>query len=223
MNKKAILLDFYGTVVHEDEQIIKVICDKIFCTANKKTEKSDIGSYWWKSFYELYTNAYEDKFKTQRELEFISLDKTINFFESSENSSELSELMFNYWRKPSIFNDSKEFFEKVNVPICIVSNIDRLDIECALQYHNLNPDFIVTSEDVRSYKPRTEIFNQALSLLSLSIDEVIHIGDSISSDIFGAKQLGISAVWMNRENKPLPNEIKIDFIANDLLQVLDLI
>lgn len=94
--------------------------------------------------------------------------------------------MFAHWVKPPIFEDTREFFEKSPVPIFIVSNIDTSDIMDALSYHGLSPAGVFTSEDARAYKPRAELFNLALKKCGLSADEVIHIGDSISSDVIGS-------------------------------------
>jgi 2-haloacid dehalogenase/putative hydrolase of the HAD superfamily len=61
------------------------------------------------------------------------------------------------------------------------------------------------------------MFNKALSLLGLNSQEVLHIGDSLSSDVAGAKLAGIPVLWVNRNNKPIPQGIpKPDFICQDL-------
>lgn len=109
--------------------------------------------------------------------------------------------------KPPIFEEAKEFFSKSPVPVYIVSNIDTSDIICAIEYHGLNPAGVFTSEDARSYKPRRELFELALSKTGLKPDEVIHIGDSISSDVKGASALGIKTLWLNRFGKAVPDGV----------------
>ncbi len=44
----------------------------------------------------------------------------------------------------------------------------------------------------------------ALKKVNLQPDEVVHIGDSLSSDIKGASALGINTVWINRDGKVVP-------------------
>lgn len=66
---------------------------------------------------------------------------------------------------------------------------------------------VFTSEDARAYKPRREIFEMALATTGLKVNEVIHIGDSLSSDVMGAGSLGIKAVWLNRSKKEAPDGI----------------
>ena len=115
--------------------------------------------------------------------------------------------MFAHWVKPPIFEESKHFFEVCPVPIYIVSNIDRADILKAIQYHNLKPSEVFTSEDAKSYKPRKELFELALNTTGLTANEVVHIGDSLSSDIKGAASLGINALWVNRSRREVPSGV----------------
>ena len=138
---------------------------------------------------------------TQREIEYRSLQKTIQHFHSTANAKELSELMFRHWTAPPAFPEANEFFEKCPVPIYIVSNIDTSDINQAVAFHGFRPDDIFTSEDTKSYKPRSELFEYALSKTKMKPDEVVHIGDSLGSDIDGANAVGIKAVWINRSNR----------------------
>ena len=77
----------------------------------------------------------------------------------------------------------------------------------AIDYHGLKPAGVFTSEDARSYKPRKELFELALQKTGLKPDEVIHIGDSISSDVKGASELGINALWLNRFGKNIPDGV----------------
>ena len=206
---KAFFVDFYGTVVHEDGQIIKKITD-IICDTGKVLNRSDVGSYWWKEFQTLCENAFDEQFETQRELERISLKHTLERFSCNANVDELSSMMFEHWMKPPIFEDAKEFFKRSRTPIIIVSNIDTADIMKAIEYHELTPAGVYTSEDARAYKPRKELFELALKGSGLKADEVIHIGDSLSSDVKGAMKTGIKPLWLNREHKQ--SDFKCDTI-----------
>lgn len=115
--------------------------------------------------------------------------------------------MFEHWMKPPVFEESKQFFEISPVPIYIVSNIDRDDILQAIKFHGLKPDGVFTSEDAKSYKPRKELFELALNSTGLSADQVVHIGDSLSSDIKGASSVGINTIWINRGSREIPEGV----------------
>ena len=217
MSIKAFFVDFYGTVVHEDGEGIKKIT-KIICETGKGENPSDIDFFWWKDFQTMFMNSYGDSFETQRMLEEKSLVHTLVQFNSNANAKELSEMMFAHWVKPPIFEDSKDFFEKSNLPIYIVSNIDTADILQAISYHNLHPAGVFTSEDAKSYKPRKELFELALKRTGLKADEVIHIGDSVSSDVNGAAGVGIRALWLNRSGKNVPQGVESISSLLDLIK-----
>lgn len=204
---KALFLDFYGTVVHEDGEIIKKIIQIIYETGNAES-KSEIGAFWWLDFQEMFTNAFGDRFETQRALEEKSLAHTLAKFASTADAKELSDLMFEHWRKPPIFDDAKVLFDTCPLPIYLVSNIDTPDILQAIEYHGLKPAGVFTSQDAKAYKPRKEVFELALKNTGLKANEVIHIGDSISSDVEGASSVNIKALWLNRFGREVPNGIE---------------
>ena len=90
---KAIFIDFYGTIVHEDGDIVKEISNKIYETGNATSAK-EIDIYWWTVFQKLFTSSYGDNFKTQRSLEIESLKRTIEKYNSSLDANLLAERLF---------------------------------------------------------------------------------------------------------------------------------
>ncbi|ALM74880.1 MULTISPECIES: TIGR02253 family HAD-type hydrolase [Thermococcus] len=62
-------------------------------------------------------------------------------------------------------------------------------------------DVIVTREDVNTIKPDPKIFIYALEKLKVEPKEAIMIGDSLQQDVYGAKNVGMIAVWINRNNE----------------------
>ena len=73
-------------------------------------------------------------------------------------------------------------------------------------------------------KPHPIVFESLLKRENLTADEVIHIGDDPVTDIQGAQQLGIKAIWLNRNHLSWPDNIKAPFIEiNQLKQLPELI
>ena len=212
---KAVFLDFYGTVVHEDGEVIDEIT-KIIMETGSVDNRKGIDTFWWNEFRTLFMNSYGKTFETQRVLECRSLERTLNEFHSDADPAELSELMFAHWVKPPIFEESRQFFDECPVPVYIVSNIDRADLLSALEFHDLRPAGVFTSEDARAYKPRKEIFQLALRSTGLKGNEAVHIGDSLSSDVKGAEASGINAIWLNRSRKAVPEGVTA---SGNLLEV----
>lgn len=55
-------------------------------------------------------------------------------------------------------------------------------------------------------KPRSEIFEETLSCLGVKPEEAVHVGDSLSADIAGARNAGMRSVWINRSGAPLTED-----------------
>jgi len=214
---RALFCDFYGTLVFEDDMPVRAAAERIYRTGCAGS-REEIGAFWGKHFFELCAASFGKTFRTQRDLERQSLRDTVDRFRSAEDAAELSEFLFEHWVTPPIFEDSKQFLAESPVPVYIASNIDTADLYSALGFHGLNPTGVVTSEEARSYKPRNEIFALTLRKFGLEQGEVVHIGDSVTSDILGAKQAGIDSVWINRKSRSKPPEVEREAAA--LLNVL---
>jgi len=221
---KAVLLDFYGTVVEENVAAVTAVGARIAQASKCSASPTEVAQFWDQAFERLRAESFGGAFRTQRELETLSITQVLCHFGSDLDVVELTEPLFGYWSHPRIFPESKRVLENCDVPMCIVSNIDRADLEAALEYHQLDFDLIVTSEDCRAYKPRPEMFGRALSLLRLAKGEVLHVGDSLGSDIHGAKQFGIHALWLNRTRK-LVRDFRHtpDHIIEDLSGLLNIL
>ncbi|MCT2536886.1 HAD family hydrolase [Aquibacillus koreensis] len=223
MSVKAIFLDFYGTVVHEDEKVITNICEQIKANSQTDATVSEIGGVWWKELSTLFNESHGENFIPQRTLEETSIKRTLSYFQSNLDETKLVNLMFRHWMTPAIFQDAVEFLKQNTLPVYILSNIDRSDILEAIHLHQLLFKDIITSEDVKSYKPGSEMFEHALMISGLNPNEVIHVGDSLSSDIAGANNIGIKNVWVNRNNRELKGIIKPDYEINNLKELLNIV
>lgn len=108
------------------------------------------------------------------------------------------------------------------MPVYIVSNIDREDITEAVGFNGIKAAGIFTSEDARSYKPRRELFEYALRSVGVGPGQVIHIGDSLESDVMGARGVGIFPVWVNRGGRAVPGDVvSVDGLTGALKLILD--
>ncbi|HRQ23943.1 MAG TPA: HAD-IA family hydrolase, partial [Anaerolineales bacterium] len=59
-------------------------------------------------------------------------------------------------------------------------------------------DFVLTSAACFYRKPHPRAFEIALAQWNVTPREAAMIGDSLEADIFGAKQAGMTAVWITR-------------------------
>jgi len=218
---RVILLDFYGTVVEEDDVPIGEICSQISAVSPLGVSAVEVGSHWSDLFRQMFSESYGAAFQSQRELELVSLKHILRHFEADLDAEALSEALYEYWSHPAMYPESKEVLAQCQIPICVVSNIDNVDLYSALKHNDLRFDWVLTSEDCRAYKPRGEVFEKALSIVGVSGDEALHVGDSFNSDVCGAKQQGIPVLWVNRKKKAASGaDLAPDYISTDLTGLL---
>ena len=60
------------------------------------------------------------------------------------------------------------------------------------------------------------IFAAVLEKLGISAEKAVMVGNSLKSDIAGARQVGVKAVWLNRDGKENDNSAKPDYEINSL-------
>ena len=82
----------------------------------------------------------------------------------------------------------------------VISNINRDGAELAEEL-GLTPylDFTVTSVEVGAEKPHPPIFLAALAKAGVEPNESFHVGDQLTSDIDGARGVGINPVLLDRD------------------------
>jgi FMN hydrolase / 5-amino-6-(5-phospho-D-ribitylamino)uracil phosphatase len=79
--------------------------------------------------------------------------------------------------------------------------------------------FVVFSQDVGVEKPNPAIFYHALKQLRCLPQQLIHVGDSLESDVGGAKAVGAISIWLNRYNQQNTSTIVPDFEIRTLKEL----
>lgn len=218
----GILIDFYGTIAAGDRSAVLRTCRTVVETCRLKITPDAFAIRWGQRYFATVLASNQDvrtvpdcRFRTLHECEIVSLRETLEALAPQDARADgqrgvvgvcadLSGLVAeleSYWADPPLHPDAVEFLRRVDRPICCVSNADTKPLMSAIKKHGLRFDAIVSSEAVRCYKPDAPIFEHALDRLGISADRAIHIGDSLHSDIAGAKSAGITAVWICRDDR----------------------
>lgn len=61
-------------------------------------------------------------------------------------------------------------------------------------------DWIVTAQQVKSYKPSHNNFDKALQKIGLPKEKILHVAQSLYHDIVPTRNLGWANVWVNRRS-----------------------
>jgi 2-haloacid dehalogenase len=210
---KGLLLDFYGTVVEEDDEVVASICARAAESQPGLVSAEQVSAAWWRAFRDGMAAA---PFRTQREITVASLDAALSATRCRADAAALCEEQFRFWQTAPLRPGSRAFLDRIELPVCIASNVDRADLEAVLAFHGLSFPAVVTSEDAGAYKPSPLIFQRALALLGLRAEEVLHVGDSLHADVAGARAAGIAAAWVNRRGRPVPDGMDPALVIGDL-------
>ncbi len=88
-------------------------------------------------------------------------------------------------------------------------------------------DHVIASKSFGARKPDISIFNFVLETLSLKPEEVIFIGNKISTDILGANKTGMKSIllkWNSRHlEEPSSSEEEPDFVINSFKELLKVV
>ena len=107
-----------------------------------------------------------------------------------------------------------------------VTNGTRIAQERKLRVSGLGDllDGVFISEEVGIEKPGIGFFQRVWDAIgTYPPEEVMIIGDSLTSDIQGGNNAGILCCWFNPQGKPAPDHLRIEYTIQELSQVLDII
>ncbi|MBI1826264.1 MAG: HAD family hydrolase [Planctomycetes bacterium] len=197
----AILIDFYGTIAAGDRQAVEDTCVSIVRECGLAMSAPEFAIRWGEQFFRVVAKSNHETFRALLECETISLRETLGGLGIRRDVSPFIDQLEFYWRNPPLHDDAIEFLAQTKKPICCVSNADTEALTLAIARHGLQFDAVVSSEDVRAYKPDGAIFMRALELLGVTADRAMHIGDSLHSDIAGAAKAGLTATWIRRDDR----------------------
>ncbi len=221
LKPKAILLDYFGTVVEDIDWFIEKIASQVASACPRDVMPTDVNALWYREFFDLLSWSFGDAFTDITELNRRSLARVIEHFGADLDAAQLLDGQSKAWAMSPAFAETTTVLDRCQLPICVASNIDNAELKASLGYHGFDFDGVVTSESARSYKPRPEVFQAALSVLGVHAREALFVGDALGSDVRGAKALGIPVLWINRKGRTSPSGCATpDHVASDLTGLL---
>ena len=79
--------------------------------------------------------------------------------------------------------------------------------------------FVILAQNVGVEKPDPAIFRAACREACCSPEQLMHIGDSLATDMEGARRAGAVSVWLNRDRIPNHTEIHPDYEIHSLIEL----
>ena len=107
--------------------------------------------------------------------------------------------------------------------LAVLSDTDHDFLDASLRRNGLQFDAVVSSEELRVYKPHVSIFHETCARLGVAPEDALYVGDSPWADVAGARNAGLRAVWLNRRNTAWPGDIEApNETVSDVVGLLEL-
>ncbi len=217
---KAVFMDYTGTIIQEKGEDLEKIVSRIWKNSRLETAEETV-RYWWSMLKMMEEKSYGHAFLTEDEIVDCLLERLGREEGLDDDFSELHKLFQRFWMYAPVFEDVKEFFEKCPLPVYVITNNGACYVQECLKQNGLEAAGIISGEMVRAYKPHKEVFAYALKISGHAASEVIHIGDSVVSDVNGAFAAGITPVLIDRKIKVQCADYKVIHRLTEALEYLE--
>jgi 2-haloacid dehalogenase len=126
---------------------------------------------------------------------------------------------------PAYLEGAEAFLQtlKKHGRVYIVTNgteyVQRVRFKIAKLYERVDGVFISQTAGYDKPDPRyTQYVTERIE--NFDKERAVWIGDSLSADIKGANDAGITSIWYNPQGKPCTGDIKPNYIASDFSQIV---
>ncbi len=219
---KTVIFDAFDTLFQvEKGASAKYIIDRI-TQCGYTVDEAEFHKLW-KAYYTEHTSA-DNIFKTEREIFTARIKMLYNKYGVSYDAVADANLLMEKSKNRCVFDDVIPTLEalKGKCSVYIGSNTDNDVLSAVMQKNGITVDKIYTSENLRCYKPSAMFYNAIVKENGLLYNEVLFVGDSLTDDVLGPKNVNITTCWLNREGKPR-TEIIPDYEIQNLMELITMI
>ena len=214
---KAVVFDAYGTLISTGTGSLDA-AQKILTLhpvpMSAKTFYAD-----WKKYHRQHIDSLT-QFVPEETIFRWDLERLYEQYCLPGNAAEDVRIMLDTLGNRTAFPESRGIVEQLKraYTVCIGSTTDTEPLMRDLNRSGIVADHVFTSEGLQVYKPQKAFYEKILAALSLQPEEVLFVGDSLTDDIFGPKQVGMKTCWVNRKGQEMPTPPP-DYVVTDLTEL----
>lgn len=195
-NYSVLTFDCYGTLIDWETGIWQAL-QPILNTHNVRISADKALELYGELEAEVEAGAY----RQYKDVLWVVLERLGTRLGFGPTKSELEHFSVSVKDWPA-FPDSARALKALatKYKLAIVSNIDNDLFAHSAQKLEAPFDWVITAEQVKSYKPAPAHFYEAFERTGLPRTKILHVAQSLFHDIGVAKSLGLSTVWVNRRH-----------------------
>ncbi len=191
---EVLTFDCYGTLIDWESGILAAIGAALARHARQADRQKVLAIY-----SELEPAIQAGQYKSYREilgLVMRGIGERLSAPFNAEEERSLADSLPTWKPFPDTVKALKRLKSKYKLGI--ISNTDDDLFAQTARSLEVKFDYIVTAQQVGSYKPSLRNFETALSRIGLPREKILHVAESVYHDVIPARQMGLASVWVNR-------------------------
>ncbi|BGI50867.1 MAG: 5-amino-6-(5-phospho-D-ribitylamino)uracil phosphatase YigB [Arsenophonus endosymbiont of Ceratovacuna japonica] len=160
-----------------------------------------------KNYQKLIINKYPEIYHNVTQWRWLAMKTLLDHYgyNQTKSSDGANAIMnnFYYWRSqiivPKLTHQILSILYK-KIPLAVITNGNANPYACGLGNYF---QFILKAGTDGRAKPYTDMFYLAAKKFNIVLDNVLHVGDNLITDIQGALYSGMQACWINTNNNLL--------------------
>ncbi len=211
---RVLTFDCYGTLIDWESGILNALLPVLF-RRDVALSDAEILQLYAKLEAGAETGPYV-KYRDVLRKVMQGFSDRFGFSPSEEELNALGDSVKNWKPFPDTVEALLEL--KQRFKLAVISNIDDALFAESARHLRIRFDWVITAEQVRSYKPSENNFRKALEKIGVSPEKILHVAQSVYHDIVPAKNMGLASVLVRRRGAgaTLPAEGKPDLEVPDL-------
>lgn len=216
-NYEVLTFDCYGTMIDWETGVLTAIAPIL---SNHSIQLTD--EQIFDAFSEIENEVEAREYIKYREVLRKVIQKMGDRFNFTPHPTEVDALansLPNWQPFPDTIEALKVLKQKFK--LAVISNVDDDLFAKTAQHLQVEFDYVITAEQVKSYKPSHDNFHVAFDTIGLPKEKILHVAASVYHDIVPAKALGMIAIWVNRRG--VKQDSGADLEVPDLKTLADII
>jgi 2-haloacid dehalogenase len=228
-NVKAVMFDFYGTVVDMQGSLTRAITPYLERKGYTKNPPERLVTWWRRTHFEnsMIDALLHRDHTTYRQIGYEAVDYTLERAAIDHTDDEVRQLVSEITRLEA-FPDVVQALTDMKshgLKLYILSNGDPDMLAAGVPFSGTGHlwDRVISVAEADSFKPHTTTYQTAAALIGLSREQILFVANH-PFDCIGAKAAGLRSAFIDRRKRPFGNgRYPADVTVSDMAELAALL